>query len=574
MEFPYRTDMISDQEKIAIFDQLKTKRLRKYVTTKLLYKTSTKLAKVFYLKDGRFQHLINDVPYELTMLSDYFVDHCRVQCRFGKHVSPQQYWDTNKDSLIEQVKAKGLEVNRYNLREAVYENTVECSIHNPMIIKYFIDTYKAKSVLDMSSGWGDRLIGSLLCDVEHYVGTDPNSCLYAAYDNIIKTFRPLTKNKGSYHVNHAKFEEVDLKGQKFDLMYSSPPYFDYEIYTDKEGDHSLGDFGEDEWLQLFMYPSVLKIEQALKEGGKAVFYFSQAKGRTYIEKWFDWMQTLPNMYYLGNMFYSDVTLRKHHPIFIYEKRSKVPRSLYDPPIAIRKISGYNIIEEDRLLGGTKSRAILPFLEDVLKANSIKTIMYAGASNGYAQVALAQSLRLLKSNIKLVIYLQKTGLPDVKAITNLAKSIYHIEYRVREASLWEVMAEAQANVNESTYLVPFGLDDDKFRQLLKKSLGQHLKSAKIPRLWLTAGSGTILSILYDILPKTEFHVVQVGKAVDVSKYDRVTLYVSSYKLYQAYPGKIPYPTTKSYDGKVWEFSQHFKPGDYIWNTAGIHSLVSH
>lgn len=572
-DFPYRTNSISDEEKLALFDQLKKLRLRKYVTSRFHYRTTTKLAKIFYTKDGRYQYLINDPnDYPITMLSDYFVDHCRVQCRFGSFISPYQYYQENKDKIVAYIESKGLEASHKNLREAVYEKHVECSIHNPLIIKYFIELYGAKTILDMSSGWGDRLIGSLAANVDKYVGTDPNSCLYEAYDEIIKLFR----TKGTFYVNHAKFEEVDLQGQMFDLMYSSPPYFDYEIYTDKDGDHSLGDFSEDDWLKQFMYPSVMKIVQSLNNGGKAIFYFSQAKGRTYIEKWFDWMQSVPQLYYLGNMFYSDPTFRKNHPIFIYEKRQSIPKELYDPRLFVRQIGNLNVIEEDRLIGGTKSRVIVPYLKTVLQNNKIDEIIYAGASNGYAQVALAQALRLLKSHVKLSIYVQKTNLDDVKDLMILARTLYPVTYHELSTNLQDMLQQAETNASESAFLIPFGLADSLFKKLLQRSLKRALVpyASRIKRLWLTAGSGTILDVCYHLLPKTHFMVVQVGKTVDVSAYDRATLFVSSYRLYQPFKGKIPYPTTKSYDGKIWEFQEHFQPGDYIWNTAGIHSIVSH
>lgn len=90
--------------------------------------------------------------------------------------------------------------------------------------------------------------------------------------------------------------------------------------------------------------------------------------------------------------------------------------------------------------------------------------------------------------------------------------------------------------------------------------------------MVIGSGVLFSVLYKILSKTHFCLVAVGKAVDLSNYDNYTLYTSTIPLYKSIGVNIGYVTTKSYDGKIWEFESEFKNGDYIWNVAGIHQKI--
>jgi hypothetical protein len=81
-------------------------------------------------------------------------------------------------------------------------------------------------------------------------------------------------------------------------------------------------------------------------------------------------------------------------------------------------------------------------------------------------------------------------------------------------------------------------------------------------------------LYETLLNTHLCVVQIGKNINLDKYDskRFTKYISSYKLYDAINEDITFFTTKSYDGKIWEFKDKFLKGDYILNTSGIHTKI--
>jgi hypothetical protein len=75
------------------------------------------------------------------ILSDLFNDECRVKCSFGNNISPLEYYNDNYDSIIQYMKKKNIKINPFNMREAIYSNTIECSTHHPAIIKYFIDEH-------------------------------------------------------------------------------------------------------------------------------------------------------------------------------------------------------------------------------------------------------------------------------------------------------------------------------------------------------------------------------------------------------------------------------------------------
>ena len=50
----------------------------------------------------------------------------------------------------------------------------------------------AKTVLDTSMGWGDRLTAFYSSDATHYIGCDPNPNVYERYKKMIKFYDELT----------------------------------------------------------------------------------------------------------------------------------------------------------------------------------------------------------------------------------------------------------------------------------------------------------------------------------------------------------------------------------------------
>ena len=99
------------------------------------------------------------------------------------------------------------------------------------LFEFFIEFFKARRILDLSSGWGDRLIGAMASDIDCYHGFDPNPCLHPNYKKMIKTFKKYKVNKDAeYKIKKQPFEKAKLKPNFYDLMMTSPPYFTMEIY--------------------------------------------------------------------------------------------------------------------------------------------------------------------------------------------------------------------------------------------------------------------------------------------------------------------------------------------------------
>lgn len=120
----------------------------------------------------------------------------------------------------------------------------------PLYAKGFYEYFPSvNSILDPCSGWGDRLMGALSSDkINKYVGFDPNRSLrygYAKlmelYDLEIKEFNTESMRFTGESNNIKKditmyclpFEDSEriLEENSFDLVFTSPPFFDFEVYS-------------------------------------------------------------------------------------------------------------------------------------------------------------------------------------------------------------------------------------------------------------------------------------------------------------------------------------------------------
>lgn len=322
-----------------------------------------------------------------------------------------------------------------------------------------------------------------------------------------------------------------------------------------------------------------------------------------------------------------------------------------------------IINDTYLEGGTKQRAMIDYITDILIQNeNIDEFVYAGPRYGYAQVAIS-FIVCNHFDLKFTSLVEWSGYNSqytepmilCEKYGGNIKEVYRGSIRKKYfGNLKTTLSFAKTYVQNHTtsnktktennkYLLPFGLDDELFEENLKINLSCVLRPSKIQikskqtdlqesrnpvnssqhddeiehqnilekmfyysyhndskikiepkidRLWLVAGSGTLLKILSEILPNTYFCVVAVGKKIwpDQLPKNRSTLYVHTpekkyFDTIKKYKSKkywkssgvnkqnfwelsdndIPYTSSKNYDSKIWEYVKFFgQDGDFVWN----------
>lgn len=130
---------------------------------------------------------------------------------------------------------------------------------------------------------GDRLLGAGIAGVKTYHGIDPNSALTEPYKEMINYLNsqwPLTDSITHKPINRdfkvltEDFLKVDIENNSYDTVFTSPPFFDFEIYTDEASQSISNKPTIQDWIDKFYRPYLNKAWDALEIKGKMFIYIA------------------------------------------------------------------------------------------------------------------------------------------------------------------------------------------------------------------------------------------------------------------------------------------------------------
>jgi len=254
-----------------------------------------------------------------------------------------------------------------------------------------------------------------------------------------------------------------------------------------------------------------------------------------------------------------------------EALEKYSTTVTNPPVQIVLVQhqqGFQIpvVRDDFLKAGSKQRALIP----ILKNHAAKEFVYAGPIYGYAQVALSYTAKL--AGKKATLFLEKV--PQRHPLTQIAVGLGANVMEIEHGYLKKVQEEAEKYcANCGAENIPFGLYAPEFLWTLKTQIQRALPlDLKEPqRVWVVAGSGTLVSALHEIWPNSEFLIVQIGKWIrqEILAGMKHQLFIAPERFQDDAQVPPPYPSSPNYDAKLWRFVEiHGQEGDLIWNVAGI------
>jgi hypothetical protein len=259
-------------------------------------------------------------------------------------------------------------------------------------------------------------------------------------------------------------------------------------------------------------------------------------------------------------------------IYIYRKIGLITSSIYDKPLILSRIeynnNEFNVIREDKLIGGTKQRIIIPFLKGIKE----QQIFYRSPSHGYAQVALAYGCLLLNKKCHIIVNMQDDGKNLMTLLAMVFGAIIHETpkiYGKKREGIYEKMTQKISQKYKDTKILPLGIKNKETLDYYIKSEIRNLVKLDIKIIWLVSSTGLIYHSLHRLLPNSHFNVVFVGyKNYEIIK-DRTTVYEAPERYNELAVNPPPYPSPISYDAKLWQFVIKFgKKGDYIFNVAGL------
>ena len=192
----------------------------------------------------------------------------RIGMKLCEHFFPNFYDIQNKkgDSFKSLWKADNLEkVLQWNrkshstpylseLKRGIYFNfkLAKSTMYRPQMAKMVVGNLSAKRVLDPCAGWGGRLLGSVAAGAE-YVAFEPNTETYNGLVQLVK-FLDIEDKVTLIKDSALNMNQYNLG--KFDVVLTSPPYFDLEVYSNEETQSINGFDNYTQWLDGFLNPLI------------------------------------------------------------------------------------------------------------------------------------------------------------------------------------------------------------------------------------------------------------------------------------------------------------------------------
>jgi len=312
--------------------------------------------------DGKFygfnvnDFVVFDYKYEYTFiyLVDYFMEPIRLLCyRNNQTENFAEWFNRNRELIAARCRPISLE----KIINYCMANFTICSEFDPcwsiLIINYFRQFTPINKVLDMSAGRGARLIGAIAAGCD-YLGVDPCNATHEFYESVGEFYNSISAKPIMYEVINSGFED-NWKSEKFkinnsnnnaennnsnnnaennnsnnnaekngsaenvgfDLMFSSPPYFDLEIFGNEEGQSTKKFPVLEIWLKDFLFKCMDKIATLLRPGGIMAINIDNPRHQDldYVNPMIRY--TPPEMKYLGL-----ITIARPHTkysVWVYQK---------------------------------------------------------------------------------------------------------------------------------------------------------------------------------------------------------------------------------------------------------------
>mgnify|MGYP002860544901 CR=1 FL=1 len=175
----------------------------------------------------------------------------------------------------------------------------KASQFSPIVARNLYESYApyfGGVIHDSSRGWNARMLGALASNYDYkYLGTDPNTRLQETAVEMSNWIQDIAwqqrRDKVDLRCIGSEVFVPEWEGTA-DFSFTSPPYFDLEIYSDEDTQsiHVGGGDSYENWLTYFVYPTVENTYKYLKPGRFYCYNLKNLKthnGKRYIFN--DWL---------------------------------------------------------------------------------------------------------------------------------------------------------------------------------------------------------------------------------------------------------------------------------------------
>ena len=197
--------------------------------------------------------------------------------RVNRYLSPMQVFTDN--SLLRKAIERSFSIwpDRFGASAScirrilkTYPGAASVSNYRPMIANAIISKYCPEGgiVVDFAAGYGGRLLGAIAAR-RNYVGIEPNRAQVKGFQRMSKTLsaQKFDLPRLKFLQGTAETELPKLRRGSAHLVFSSPPFFDWEHYS-LSSSQSFRRYPTYEiWLERFLNPAIVQSHRILRKGG-------------------------------------------------------------------------------------------------------------------------------------------------------------------------------------------------------------------------------------------------------------------------------------------------------------------
>jgi SAM-dependent methyltransferase len=158
-----------------------------------------------------------------------------------------------------------------------FPSTASVSNFRPTLARAVIERYSAPgaTVVDFSAGFGGRLTGCLTLD-RKYIGIEPDEGQVAGLRSNISALAALTDRNAAAEIIAGCAEDLlpQMPSRSAGLVFSSPPYYNWERYSDSPQQSFIRYGSYDAWLDGFLEPCIRESRRILRRRGRLVLNIS------------------------------------------------------------------------------------------------------------------------------------------------------------------------------------------------------------------------------------------------------------------------------------------------------------
>jgi len=238
----------------------------------------------YYFKDYSQAGIYATEPFTYTLRMNI-----KTRNENGLYPSPVEILSGKSDKLFFTELSKDYTIHTNTLKKSIaksIERNYSARPFQPFAVKNIIayvrrstPENKVAEVLDFSGGWGNRLFAFLLDKYTKKISiNDANPKMIAQYRNIVEKY-----NLGQKEVELTCFpfesypeEQLLAKVNRYDLVLTSPPYFNKELYEGDRSSHQLYSTYS-AWASSFLAKSIHNSYRMTKENGYIVLCIANIK---------------------------------------------------------------------------------------------------------------------------------------------------------------------------------------------------------------------------------------------------------------------------------------------------------